>query len=255
MGTKKEKNTKGRRKVRKGRLLICLIAVLALVITVLFILLRTKLFPVKNITAQGSEIYSAQEIIAASGITAGKTPIFSIGTDNVLKRFHTKLPYIETVSVKRKLPDTVVITVSDAAECFAFSAEDGYYITGENCRVLNFNEEKPENLIVATVPDLEFKTGEIINFKNNGQKELFDLIAGYTKEKGIKLNSIDLTNSIGISISVEDRFEVLLGTNENIKEKIDHLAGMIDSIGDRKGKINLEMWSKNDAKGTFISGN
>ena len=55
-----------------------------------------------------------------------------------------------------------------------------------------------------------------------------------------------------ITVFVEDRFEVNLGSDENIKEKIDHLSGMVKEIGERKGSINLEMWSKTDSKGTFI---
>ncbi|MBO7519832.1 MAG: hypothetical protein J6T73_03550, partial [Clostridia bacterium] len=106
--------------------------------------------------------------------------------------------------------------------------------------------------IEVTVSDGKIKTGEAVGFKNKEEKEIFKLLYSCTKEKGIKLNGIDIQNTTAIKLFAENLYEINLGNNVNIKEKIDQLSVMIKEIGERKGKINLQMWSKTDSKGTFI---
>lgn len=243
-----------RRKIRKRRLVICLFMLIVIGVAVFCVLLKTKLFPVKNITVNGSELYTESEIISASGIN-NKTPIMSISENAVKNRVSRKLPYIETLKIKKRFPDSVIITVSDAKEYYAFKTDDGYFAASESGQILNFYAEIPENTVEVAANGLKIKTGEKVGFSIDAERELFEFLTTYPTSKGIKLNGIDLTDSIHIVLRVDDRFEVSLGNKENLKEKIDHLAGMISEIGDRRGKINLEMWSDSDSKGTFIAEN
>lgn len=243
-----------RKKIRKRRIIIFLCFLLVASIGVFCFLLKTRLFPVKNIVAKGSEIYTSQQIIKNSGINK-KTPILSISESKLKKTLSMKMPYIEDLKVKIDFPETVTITVSDAKEYYAFKSNDGYFAVSEKLNVLNLYPEKPENTVEVYANDLKLKIGEHIEFKNISQKELFELIIKQINDNAIKLNAIDITDSVHLTVFVEDRFEVNLGNKDNLEEKIRHLSGMIRKIGDRKGKINLEMWSKNDSKGTFIAEN
>ena len=243
-----------RKKIRKRRIIISLIFFLLIGIAVFGVLLKTKLFPVKNIKADGSSVYSSAEIIAASGITR-KTPIMSISQSQVKKLLSKKLPFIETVTVKCSFPDTVQIKVGDAKEYYCFVQKDDYYSVSEKGHILNKYLELPQNVIEVKASSAKLKVGQDLSFGDNQEKETFELITAAIKEKGITLNSIDITNIVHITMKVENKFEVNLGNKANLKEKIAHLAGMIEGIGDRKGKINLDMWSNSDSKGTFIAEN
>lgn len=246
------KRKQRKKKIRKRRFFIFIIVLFIGGIVTLGVLLKTKLFPIKKVAVDGSEIYSKQEIIKASGINS-KTPIMSITENSVKNNLQKRLPYIETVKIKRSFPDAVKLTVTDATEAFAFKSGNEAFIVSDSLRVLTKVKTINEKLISVSANDLTLKTGREVSFKNSEDKELFDLLYTYITEKKIKLNSIDLTDHVHITVFVEDRFEVNLGANENIREKIDHLGGMIKEIGERKGKINLEMWSKTDSKGTFIA--
>ncbi len=243
-----------RKKIRRRRLKILAVFIICIAIVTFVILLKTKLFPVKGVSAKGSSLYAESQIVNASGIT-GKTPILGFSDSTVKNRITKKLPYIETVDIKRKFPDSVVIRVSDASEYYAFKSGKSYYAVSEKGKVLNKYNSPPEGLIEVLSDDTELKIGNSIKFKNDQAKEIFDFLTSYPKEKGIAVNLIDISNSIYITMRVEGRFEVNLGNKENLKEKIDHLAGMIPEIGGRKGKINLDMWSNSDSKGTFIEEN
>ncbi|MBO4733683.1 MAG: FtsQ-type POTRA domain-containing protein [Clostridia bacterium] len=245
------KRRQRKRKIRKRRFLAFLLILLLIGAGTFYYFLKTKLFPIKKIAVSGSKIYTAEDIIKAGGIT-GKTPLMSFTENSLKTKLQKKLPYVETVKISRTFPDAVKITVSDAKEVFCFKENGKYYTASENLRVLTVKNELPENLIEVTAKDVTVKTGKNIEFAKQEENELFDLLYSYTKEKSIPVTAIDISNIIHITIFVADRFEVNLGSNENITAKINHLSGMIKEIGERKGKINLEMWSKSDSKGTFI---
>ncbi len=248
------KRKERRKKIRRRRIIICFVFVLLIGLTVFGVLLRTKLFPVKNIKADGSNIYSSAEIIKESGIN-NKTPIISVSEGKIKARLLKKLPYIETVTVKRSFPDTVQIKVRDAKEYYSFELNGEYYAVSEKGHVLSLYSEPPQDLVEVKAASAELEVGGDLKFGEEQEKEVFELITNYTKENGITLNSINITSMVRITLRVENRFDVNLGNKANLKEKISHLSGMINEIGDRKGKINLDMWSNSDSKGTFIAEN
>ena len=245
------KRRQRKRKIRKRSFFSFVLVLLLIGAGVFGYLLKTRLFPIKKVAVEGRIIYEPGEIISAGGIS-DKTPIMSITERSLKKTLQKKLPYVETVRIKRNFPDSVVITVGDAKEVFAVKSEKEYFTLSESLRVLARYPELPENKVEIKAKDLKLKIGETVDFSSARETELFDLLYNYTKEKGIKLNGIDISNTVHITVFVEDKFEVNLGSDENIKEKINHLSGMVKEIGERKGRINLEMWSKTDSKGTFI---
>ena len=240
-----------KRKIRKRRFFLFLIFMLIVGVGVFYYFLQTKLFPVKKVAASGSKLYSAQEIVNASGID-NTTPIMTVTESKISARLQKNLPYIETVKVNRAFPDAVKITVTDAKETFSFKNGKEYFVVSEKLRVLTTSKSSKKGLITVTLSDCKLKEGATVKFKNNEEKQLFSLLYSYTKKREIPLNSINIQNSSNITIKVSGLYEVNLGSNVNIKEKIDQLAVMIKEIGKRKGKINLQMWSETDSKGTFI---
>ncbi|MBO4693373.1 MAG: FtsQ-type POTRA domain-containing protein [Clostridia bacterium] len=243
-----------KKKIRRKRLVILALFLISTGIIVFAVLLKVKLFPIKSISAKGSSVYKSEEIIYASGI-AEKSPIMGFSKSLVEKRITKKLPFIESVKITRNFPDAVSLKVSDANECYLFRSGKDYYTVSEKGKVLKKSVYPTDGLIEVLSKDTLLKTGEKIAFKNDKTQELFDLLSTYPKSKNITLNTINIESAVHIVINVENRFEVNLGNETNLKEKINHLAGMIAEIGDRKGKINLDVWSNSDSKGTFIEEN
>ena len=250
--TEAELKRKARKKrIRKRRFFVFLIFLMIAGIGVFYYLLQTKLFPVKKVAASGSELYSAQEIVAASGITP-KTPIMTVTKEKVEAKLQKKLPYIESVQIKRTLPDAVKITVTDAKETFLFKEAENYFAVSENMRVLAISDSAKKGLVSVTAKDVKLKAGKSVTFKNSEDKELLTRVYSCAKERKIELGAIDISNTGAIKLKVSNLYEVNLGSDINITEKFDQLEVMIKEIGGRKGKINLGMWSKTDSKGTFI---
>ena len=99
------------RRIRKRRMIIGFSLFLILLAVVGIILSLTVLFPINNISAKGSERYTAEQIISSSGIKLGDNLFVSSVKTDALRE---KLPYIQRVKIKRTLPDSIAITVKDA---------------------------------------------------------------------------------------------------------------------------------------------
>ena len=79
-------------------------------------------FKVNTVEVQGNTIYSAAEIASASGIQKGDN-LFTLNKEAAAGSIKASLPYVETVSVIRFLPDKVVIEVKESDATFAVQSD------------------------------------------------------------------------------------------------------------------------------------
>ena len=251
---KKQKNNNRRKKIIKRRLFITLFMLFTVGIITLCILCYTKFFPIKKVTVKGNSLYESREIVAVSGINT-KTPILSVTEGKLNNRILKKLPYIESVKLKKRFPDSVTVTVKETSDYYAFKTDNGYYTVSQNGRVLSECAEPAEDLLLVKTESAQLDICKQVEFKQNSEQQIFDVLSSLPDSLNVRVNEIDLTDKMHISVIVDSRLTVNFGTSEYLEEKIRHLAGMIAEIGDRKGSINLEMWSKSDSKGTFIAEN
>lgn len=103
-----------KRKRRRGRFafLFRLLCVLALAAAVFFG--ATVFFQVGEITVSGNNHYDQEQVIRASGIKVGDN-LYRMNKFEVRDAILEELPYVEDVLIRRSLPDTIVITVTEWA--------------------------------------------------------------------------------------------------------------------------------------------
>ncbi len=247
----KRRRAERRKKIVKRRLIISFVFLLVITAIVLAIMCLTVFFPILNVNASGSQIYTASQIVKASGINENSN-IFTVSEKEIEKKIKAKLPYVDKVTLKRELPDTVSLKISDAREYAAIGVKDLYYVISESGFVLNSYEEIPENTFLINAGNASCKVGDTITFEDAKAQQLAFRLAEALQKSEIKINAIDVTNTVSITARVCDRFDVKFGTEENLEKKILHLGGMIKSIGDRSGQINLSMWSESQSEGSFV---
>lgn len=247
----KRRRNERRKKIRRRRLIISLIFLLIMSLIVLAIMCLTVLFPVLNVEAKGSDIYTSSEIVSASGINE-ETNLFTVSEEQIENTVKAKLPYVDTVTLKREIPDTIKLFVTDAKEYACVGSEGLYFVISESGFVLNSYEEIPANTFLINAGVAHCEIGTHISYEDSRAAELSQRIAELLIKSDIKINSIDVTSTVSLNVRVCDRFDVKLGTEENLQKKILHLGGMIKSIGDRSGQINLSMWSEEQSEGSFV---
>ncbi len=245
------RRTARQKKARQKRLKTAFILFLVIAIISLAIMCFTIFFPIQRINVSGSEIYTKSEIIKASKITT-KDNLFVVSEDKIEQKIRKELPYIDSVKLKRVLPDAIILTVTDAKEYAFYYSNDEYIILSENGYVLKKQAEMPENVFEIITSGIEGNLGQEAIYKNIAQKELIDTLKNSIEKHDINVDKIDVSNILQISLVVEGRFTVVLGNTDHVQEKMAHLASMIDSIGERSGKIDLSMWTPQNSQGSFI---
>ena len=193
------------------------------------IVISAAFFKVNNITVknaqsnkQASSYYTNDEIINASGFSAGQNLIIA-DVSGAQKSIETLLPYIGTAKIKRKLPDTIEITVSDTYAKYAVSSTAGYILFNDNAKVLDDSS--------ATIPaSAALVTGVTLTQAAKGAQCVFDDADKY--DKLMKLGSlfgeysitdvtkINLESDTDIRFVVSNRITCILGSMTDAQSKL-----------------------------------
>lgn len=104
-------------------------------------------FRVNEVTVAGNSRYTAEEIIAASGIRTGDN-LITLSQSRVAGSIRTQLPYVETVTVRRQLPDGVLLTVTERVAAASIESSGGRWLISSQGKVLE--EEAGQRVISIT---------------------------------------------------------------------------------------------------------
>lgn len=246
-----QKRTARQLKIRKRRLKIFLICFVVFLLIVGIVLSLTLFFPIKNITAKGSAIYTPEQILTACGVEKGEN-IFTVSEKKTLETLKTRLPYIETVEFDRTMPDTLNITVTDAKEYVSYKVGAKYYTVSKSGWVLNSYNEQPKGVIQIVCSGAKCKVGTSLGFEEGkSDSKAREIIAELEKNK-ISIDYVDITETIFMKAKIEGRFIVNLGSSKDLEPKIKHLKTMITKMKKNdEGTIDLSSWNSQNRQGIF----
>ena len=113
-------------------------------------------FKVNTVEVQGNAIYSAEEIRSASGIQKGDN-LFTLNKEAAAGSIKASLPYVETVSIIRFLPDKIVIEVKESDATFAVTTDTNttWLINSVGKALEQISDSAPDSALTAepTAPD------------------------------------------------------------------------------------------------------
>lgn len=110
-------------------LLICMAIILAL----------TLFFRVDTIEINGELRYTEDQIRQAAGVKPGDN-LYLLNKNDVAARIVEALPYIENVHPYRRLPNTLIIDVTECGRPMAVSQEDGVWLISPHGKVVGRGE-------------------------------------------------------------------------------------------------------------------
>lgn len=208
MADKRRRKRKQRRRGRHSRLYLVLSTVLILAAVALAC---AVFFRVGDITVQGNSRYTDQEIIDVSGVKDGEN-LFLLRTSSIAGELRRRLPYIQDVSIRRLLPDTVAIKVTEGRAVAAIAQDGQWWLIGEDCKLL---ERSAARGGLPTVKGIEalvpaegtyLAAGEDQSHKVGWLKELLAALG----ENGLldKLGPVDLSEDYRITFVYDTRFTV-----------------------------------------------
>lgn len=244
--TGKRKPTK--RKHRKVLFLVCFFAVAVGLVCGLSV---TVFFPVKNIEVSGSNIYEIEDVISASGITE-EDNLLILNKGRILSNIQNKLPFVEDIELKRKLPETAVLKVKDVNTYLCFVDESTTVRTDASLRIIPEGFDFAENRLTIRCEWTTDSSGEHIVL-DNADSQIINAVLEVCRDRELSVEVLDLESHENIKMKIDGRFEVDFGNKYDFSGKIAQLVAMIDNIEESKsGRIDLSDWSKDNTKGYFV---
>ena len=204
-------------------------------IVVAVLLSMVIFFRVQTIEVVGNGYYSPEEIVQAAGVAEGDN-LLTVSRGSVAGNVMAQLPYLESVRVTRRLPHTLLLTVSTYA--VADTAGDWYLITANGKVTEKVEAREAKSHIQVTEPIIDPPTvGEIIKVhaaegeELAAQGQLNALTSILTEIENAELVkqivSVSVPSSYHITVSYEGRFEVDLGNTERLDYKLEFLKKVI----------------------------
>ena len=241
-----------RKKARKKHLIAGFIIFVIVGLTVLTALSLTVLFPIKNVSFSGNKVYTVKQLEDNIGLK-GKN-IFTVSEKNTVNNAKKKLPYLESIKLRKKFPDSVSVEITEAKDYAAYKIGNKYYTVSKDGYVLAEKKTKPDGAIEIKTKSAKAVIGEKIVYSDPSAKDIIDQIIEKLENKKIKTDYIDVTSKTDITVGIRDgRFKVVLGTKQDIDKKVDHLCVMLGKVGDdEKGTINLSSWTESDPTGILV---
>ena len=170
----------------------------------IFISLKV-LFIVRTVESEGSERYTQEEIIAFCAIPLEEN-IFKIDTKTLESGLVENFTYIETADVQRRLPDKILVKITDSVPTYYGESEkDGVYtytIYSQNFKYLTAQASAPQDLMGISA-DLENRyikntIGDIISLiKTNGYENI---------------TKITVKSASDISLEYDGRIDISIGS-------------------------------------------
>lgn len=208
-------------------------------VAVALVLSMIIFFRVRTVEVQGNNYYTSDEIIQAAGIASGDN-LLTLSRGEIAGNVIAQLPYIKNVRVTRTLPDTVVISVTENETTFAITDAGGkYYLitaAGKATEQVTQSEAKSH----VSVQDLVIQPaviGEQIHVLQDedsavSPQEQFDALTALLREiEASKLEKeitvVSVPSAFNLTVWYEDRFEVLLGTTDDLAYKLEYLKVVV----------------------------
>lgn len=234
-------------------------------IVIAVVLSMVIFFRVQSIEVVGNSYYSAEEIVQAAGVSEGDN-LLIISRGGVAGSIMAELPYIHTVRVTHKLPNKIVLTVTefDATYAVADTEGDYYLITANGKATEKVEQREAKSHILIEELTIETPTiGEIVQVHADEGEEVAaqEKFNALTKlltqleeaELSKQIISVSVPSSFQLTVNYEDRFQVNLGNSERLYEKFAFLKTVVSQQKDyAKGTIDLTRLSEGDSKEVHI---
>lgn len=213
---------KAKRKKRKRNMLLYDIIFIVLIVGTLAILSVTVLFNISEITINGNEKYTDDQVIAASGVNIGDNLIrLDIGSaeNGILQN----LIYVDDVNVSRSFPNRLTVDITTAVPMAAIYTNASYYVISYNNKLLDIAKSAPQNTptVDGIVLSASNEVGKQIIKDEIGKLDITEEIINAFNE--YKLNEplkINISDAMNIKITYDNRLQIDFGAPTQLKEKM-----------------------------------
>ena len=214
-------------------------------VIVVIILAMSVFFKISVINVEGNSIYSDKEIIEASGIQIGDN-LFFINRISAGSRVVVKLPYVDSVSISRGLPNECTIVVEESRAVASVNVDGTLWSVSQSGKFLGtVDADDPSQLAeIEGITVDKAAVGDNISVPD-GEKDRLEYllqILEQIKGRGLEtdVTAIDVSDPQNPQIEYQNRFTVKFGAQDDTEYKFAKLLSAIGKLSsDDSGTLDL----------------
>ena len=207
-------------------------------------------FKVEHIEVQGAERYTAEEVVAASGVETGSN-LFLMDKYEVAGRIRSELSYVESVRIIRKLPSTLSITITESKVAMAIRQEDVLWLISGTGKLVDTATDGSSYPMITGLTLKDPRVGSPLQAENEESgRVLLDMLQRLREKNMLPdVQAIHLEDASVITMRYLNRFNVQIPWNADMDYKFNYLLAVVERLEDNeKGTINMTQ----DHKVNFI---
>ena len=240
-----KKQNANKRRISKKKVTIFILkwtSILALTIGSFIFLTTTPIFNIKNINILGNNQVTYDQILSLSELQIN-TNLFKNSKSKIIKNIKQNA-YINNVVIKRKLPDTIEISVEEKQKAYMLKFVNGYAYIDNQGYILQIAQESLDLPILKGYITSEEDILEGNRLCNDDLEKLETVIkimqAIKDGEIEQSITSIDITNKQEYSVYIESEKKVIyLGDGSNLTDKILYVKAILEAEKENEGEIFL----------------
>lgn len=251
MPNKRRRPSRRRRRGSLGPLLRVMSLLLAAVAIVAAL---TLFFKVDQVLVTGNSRYTQEDILAASGIETGDNLIL-LDKYRISQNIYTSLPYISEVRINRKLPDTLVVDVTETAASAVIRGDGGWWRLNAHGKLLEQAADTAGCIAIIGLTAQDPAAGKPLALAEGGHmslERLLELLEAL-ESRGMlaRTGSIDASDARRLALRYDDRLRVEMHYTADFGVKLDVVLAWVASLEpNERGTILMTL--KDDSKSHFI---
>ncbi len=217
------------RRRRRRRRIIIGVVLSVILLAVGIALCLTVFFKISAVEVTGDEVYNADQVVEASGITLGEN-LFLLPANDIETQIETTLPYVETAEISRSLSGTVTVHITAAKAAAAIDNGDSYTLLSASGKVLEDGVMSvgEDVLLLDTGDVLSCVPGEIIELAaEDAVADMTAALGAFSDASFAGLTRLDVREHTNIKAVYQGRITLELGMASTITDKLDFVMATL----------------------------
>ncbi len=218
-----------RHRRRYGSYILYYLLAGVVVVIVFIVLANTLLFNCSSFETEGSIRYTGEELIEKSGIKQGDN-LLHIDTKKAEDAIVSSLAYIDTAKVSKVFPTKIKITVVEAEKWYCIEQDGMTAAISRGGKIVE--HASAGGLPVITGFEAQtIEVGQMLQSEVHEKNAIPAELLNAAEAAGIdRINSIDITDRFDISILVDNRMTLLLGSAADAGAKLNAAKTVMGDI-------------------------
>ena len=250
--TKKQRQILKKKK-RIKRFLKCIVLLILIIGGIVFALV-SPIFQIQTINVNNNQQITNETIISLSELYTGQN-IFQFNKRKTINNIKEN-PYIESVEIKRKIPNEVQISIQEREKDFNVEFLNGYAYINKQGYILEISEQKIEAPIIQGIatPEEQVVPGNRLESEDLEKLEVVIQIMNIAQNYDLntKITNIDISNKNEYTMYIaEEKKTVYLGDKTNLSNKMLYVQAILEKNQGKEGYIYVDGDLNNSFKPRF----